>query len=74
MISPELSRRLGHALGTHRVTFDERAKVIAAAESGAASFADLPADVRALVEDIEKRPPVSLDDLEPVPGPYDPPG
>lgn len=68
-MSPELSRRLGNALGGHVVTVDERNRVVAAAERPTVErWNDLPRDVQRLVVEIENRPP-TLDMLEPVPGP-----
>jgi len=53
--SPELSRRLGLALGAHQVTWQER-KIITDAMDQARTWGDLPAAVRQLVEQIEARP------------------
>lgn len=69
-MSPDLSRRLGNALGTRRVTFAERDAIIGASEAdGVNVFDDLPDDIRALVVEIEARKPVELTDLPRVPGP-----
>jgi transposase len=54
-MTPELSRRLGKALGQHVVTPDERSMVTSAAEQ-VDTWEQLPALVRALVEEIEARP------------------
>ena len=55
MTSADLSRRIGDALGAHVVTTDERSTVVAAMDQ-AQTWADLPPEVRALVQDIEQRP------------------
>jgi hypothetical protein len=55
-MTPELSRRVGRALGTRSVTPQERSQVATAVDA-AGSWADLPPGIRALVEDIELRPP-----------------
>lgn len=55
-MTPELSQRLGQALGRHPVVPQERAAVTAAALK-AETWEDLPTKIRALVEDIESRPP-----------------
>lgn len=55
MNNPDLSHRIGDALGTHMVSVDER-RTITAAMDKAQAWAELPADVQALVEQIEKRP------------------
>ena len=55
MAGPELSRRLGSALGQHTVSLAERQTIIDAAIR-ADAFKDLPAAVQALVKDIESRP------------------
>ena len=56
-VTPQLSRRLGKAVGTHSVTPDERTSIIEAFEAdGVTNFDDLPQDVRDLVEAIEDRP------------------
>jgi hypothetical protein len=54
-MGPELSRRLGRALGTREVTPAERATVAKAAEA-ADTWEDLPEPVRKLVTAIEERP------------------
>ena len=54
-MTPELSRRLGEAVGTKYVTLDER-HLIQDAAASAEAWDDLPSDVRALVEAIEARP------------------
>lgn len=54
-MTPELSRRLGSALGGHVVTPDERGTVVEAAKNVDA-WAELPETVRLLVEEIEIRP------------------
>lgn len=54
-MTPELSRRLGQALGTHSVSPQERTAVVLGA-SGAETWPDLPEEVRALVTSIEQRP------------------
>ena len=54
-MSPELSRRLGEALGAHFATLDEQAGGRDALR-GVETWDDLPADVRALILDIESRP------------------
>lgn len=55
MAGPGLSHRLADALGGRAVDLDERRRVVDAAAL-AEAWADLPADVRELVEDIETRP------------------
>lgn len=55
MISPQLSRRLGDALGTKYATFEEQDAVRAAAEN-AVTWDDLPNAIQALILDIEQRP------------------
>lgn len=55
MTTAELSRRVGRILGTHQVSPAERDMVNAAVEI-AATWADLPADVRSLLEQIDARP------------------
>lgn len=54
-MTPDLSRRLGSALGRHIVTPAER-KAILRAATRADRWDDLPADIRQLVEQIEQRP------------------
>lgn len=54
-MTPELSRRVGRAVSEHWVTFDERDRVIRAAER-AEQWGDLPPDIQALILDIESRP------------------
>ena len=54
---PGLSRRLGRALGMKTVSPAEHVRVAdAAAKAGIDNWEDLPANIRALVEDIERRP------------------
>jgi hypothetical protein len=61
-VSPELSRRLGEALGTKYTTPAEQGTIRAAADD-AETWDDLSADVQSLVEAIEARPdPWSTDD------------
>lgn len=55
-MTPELSRRLGLALGTHRVSPDERERVIADIGHDARTWDDLSPTIRDLVEQIEDRP------------------
>lgn len=55
MAGPELSHRLGLALGTRTVSLDERNAVVTAA-AVAQTWADLPPEVQAIVGDIEGRP------------------
>jgi hypothetical protein len=54
-MTPELSRRLGTALGKKHVTTEERSAVVDAADS-AETWDDLPPAVRQLVTEIEARP------------------
>ena len=54
-MTPELSRRLGEALGTRYVLLDEQ-KAVRDAAATAESWEDLPRDIQALVEEIEARP------------------
>jgi hypothetical protein len=54
-MTPDLSHRLGRALGQHVVTPAERATVVGAAQD-AEVWTDLPPAVQALVEGIEGRP------------------
>ena len=54
-MSPDLSRRLGAAVGTRVVSPDERSAIIAALP-GVEEWPDLPAEIRQLVEEIESRP------------------
>lgn len=53
-MSPELSRRVAAALGTHQVTLDERSKIVDSLVT-AEDWSDLPKKIRALVETIEAR-------------------
>lgn len=55
MSGPDLSLRLGRALGRHDVEPSERAAVVDAA-AVAEFWEDLPPDIQALVEEIEQRP------------------
>lgn len=55
-MSPDLSRRLGRALGTHVVLPAERAVVTDALTPSVQDWPDLPAAARELVERIEARP------------------
>jgi hypothetical protein len=55
-MTPELSQRLGQALGRHPVQPHERATVLSASVD-ALTWDDLPQWAQALVEDIESRPP-----------------
>lgn len=55
MAGPELSRRLGVALGTRTVSVRERQIVFDAAGRDE-TWDDLPDSVKRLVEDIEARP------------------
>lgn len=55
MSGPDLSLRLGRALGRHDVQPSERATVVDAARE-ADLWDDLPADIQALIEEIESRP------------------
>lgn len=69
MMNPDLSRRLGSALGTHVVTLDERDAIVAASEDPTVrDWPDLSVDVQRLVTDIEERVP-AIDQLPSVPGP-----
>lgn len=53
----ELSRRLGRALGGHDVLPDERTALIDALEKGnVQTWEELPAEMQALVREIESRP------------------
>ncbi len=54
-MGPELSRRLGEAFGTRYTTLAEQEACRNAAAT-AEDWADLPAEVRDLVERIESRP------------------
>ena len=54
-MTPDLSHRLGHALGAHVVTPAERSTVVGVAERSEV-WEDLPPDVQALVVEIEARP------------------
>lgn len=54
-MSPELSRRVGRALGEHWVSFDERDIVVRAVDT-AHEWSDLSADVQRLITKIESRP------------------
>jgi len=54
-MTPELSRRLGEAVGT-RIVSPQEQKIIRDAAALAQSWADLPADVQQLVVEIESRP------------------
>ena len=54
-MTPELSRRVGTILGQHLADPAERAR-IAEALTQAEIWNDLPADIRALLEEIERRP------------------
>jgi len=56
MPTPELSRRLGEAVGTHAVDPDEQ-KLIFDAYNQAEDFDDLPSEIQQLVQDIEASPP-----------------
>lgn len=51
-MTPDLSRRLARALDIGAATLEQRESVIAAAQR-ARTFADLPAEIRALVERLE---------------------
>lgn len=53
-MDPDLSHRLGDALGQHFVDPGERNQIVNAAVS-ANGWQDLPGDARSLVEDIESR-------------------
>lgn len=57
-MTPELSRRLGRAVGRHLATIGERARIANATLvwPQVEVWADLPADIQALVEQIETRP------------------
>ena len=54
-MSPELSRRLGDALGGRYTTLDEQ-EIVRDAARRANVWADIPRDVQILVEIIEDRP------------------
>lgn len=54
-MSPELSRRLGDALGGRYAALDEQ-EIVRDAARRAEVWADLPRDVQILVEIIEDRP------------------
>lgn len=54
-MTPDLSRRLGEAVGTKYATPAEQRQIRDAARD-AESWDDLPEDIRALVESIESRP------------------
>lgn len=53
-MTPDLSRRLGRALGSRPVDPDDRRAVIDAAET-ANTWDDLPAPVRSIVRRLERR-------------------
>lgn len=55
-MTPELSQRLGQALGRHPVLPGERTLIIAASVD-AETWDDLSAEIRALIQDIEARSP-----------------
>lgn len=72
MTSAEMSltERLDRALGGHDVNLLTRSQVqqaYLAAGGDAATFADLPPDIQALVQRIEKLPPTSWADPSDVP-------
>ncbi len=54
-MTPDLSHRLGDALGQHTVTVDER-ETVSTATLTAETWDDLPGQVQALVVEIEDRP------------------
>lgn len=54
-MTPELSRRLGQAVGTKPATPAERLAIQDASRT-AETWRDLPANIRSLVVDIEARP------------------
>lgn len=54
-MSPELSRRLGDALGLRYTTLPEQQSIREAA-ANSETWDDLPEDMRSLVEEIEARP------------------
>lgn len=54
-MTPELSRRLGEAVGTKYVSLPDQ-EIIRDGIGNAETWADLPVNVRQLVEDIEARP------------------
>jgi hypothetical protein len=54
-LTPELSRRIGSAVGTHSVTPAEQSTIVRGA-ADAETWEDLPAQVRQLVADVESRP------------------
>lgn len=54
-MKPELSRRLGLAIGSHLTEVEERNQIVGAAVA-VDEFEQLPDDVQALVEEIEGRP------------------
>ncbi len=56
-MTPDLSRRIGAALGWHAVAPADRAMVISAVEAGADTFAELPEDVQRIIEALEATPP-----------------
>lgn len=53
-MSPELSRRIGNAFYTMRITMEEKDRVLAAAKD-ANYFDDLPVEIRALILKCEGR-------------------
>jgi hypothetical protein len=53
-MNPDLSRRLGRALGDHPVSMAERRAVIEAAER-VETWDDLPDNIKGLVREIEAR-------------------
>lgn len=63
--SVELSQRLDDALGSHDVSSDDKERIQAAYVAAgwmAATWEDLPEDIRELVEDIEQLPRTGWDD------------
>ena len=53
-MSPDVSRQLGRILGRHVVRPDERDRIIGAARD-AEVWEDIPADIRALLDEIDRR-------------------
>ncbi|MET0904308.1 MAG: hypothetical protein ABWZ52_13800 [Acidimicrobiales bacterium] len=69
MIGPELSRRIAAAM-QHDMTPEERGVITdALADSDALELNELPEDVAALVEALEKRPYPNLDEVATIPYP-----
>jgi hypothetical protein len=66
-LDQNLEQRLTEVMGTRDLHPVERAMIQDAVLGGAASWADLPANVQALVEEAEQRPRQAWDDPMDVP-------